>query len=249
VRRAAVLIALATACAVLPGCGGDEPNARKLFAEALDKTWRAGSARMSERVRSDPHDLEFEVRGRTRFDFDDALLNVTYRQHPSLDPGVGFHVRIANLPYVRRIAGGWYVPPHHTGEFELGFANFLHLLSRAYGRVRMEGERTFLVTMSRSRLMRLRMSREGSIGPLGTLFDLIGPMRVDVDGAGRIERIRYEVSGRYYFALTPMHRVRVTFAFSDYERDFDVEPPPEDEITSGPLQPPQDGARAEMSRL
>jgi hypothetical protein len=61
--------------------------------------------------------------------------------------------------------------------------------------------------------------------------------------------MEYVVTGRYFRALTPAYRVRVSVEFSDFRQHFDVEPPPGDLITPGPLEPPQPGARAESSRL
>jgi hypothetical protein len=66
-------------------------------------------------------------------------------------------------------------------------------------------------------------------------------MQVGLDAKGRIERIDYTVTGRYYFALTPAHRVAVTNEFSHFRRNFDVDPPPGGKITAGPLEPPQPG--------
>jgi hypothetical protein len=65
----------------------------------------------------------------------------------------------------------------------------------------------------------------------------------------REPRWSYTVTGRYFFSLTPTHRVHVTNTYRDFDAHFDVEPPPGDEITPGPLIPPQPGARAESSRL
>lgn len=244
-----VLCLLAGGCAGGAGESAGGPSPRGRLATALEKTRHAGSARVAEYVVSEPRDLEWRLAGRTRFDYNDALIDIVHLRHPDLAPGTTFHVRIADIPYVRRTNGSWYSPPYHTGEFELGYANFIHLVTRAYGRVESEGPRRLLVWMSRGRLERLRTSPAGMVGPLGTLYDLRGPMRVDLDAKGRIERIKYTVSGRYYFALTPSHRVTVTNEFSHFRRHFDVTPPPGGEITSGPLVPPQPGARAEMSRL
>ena len=204
---------------------------------------------MREHVVSDPADYEMRITGRARFDYSDALLRVVHVRHPQLAPGTVFHLRIANVPYVLRTNGTWYVPPFHTGEFELGYSDFVHLLSRAYGRVERDSSGTLLVRMSRRRLDRLRMSPEGSLGPLGTLYDLVGPMRVDLDDDGRIAHISYTVTGRYYFSLTPDHRVHVELDFRDFDPAFDVEPPSESAVTPGPLIPPQAGARADSSRL
>jgi hypothetical protein len=238
----------ATSCGIgLGGDGGGTPRER--FATVLTRTRDAGSAAVSEHVTSDPVGYEMRVTGRTRFEYNDALLTVTHIRHPQLAPGTVFHVQIANVPYVRRTDGNWYVPPYHTGEFELGYSDFMFLLSKAYGRVEQDGSRALLVWMSSAKLAHLRTSQEGSLGPLGTLYDLVGPMRVALDDQSRMTRIEYTVTGRYYFSLTPMHRVRVTLDFTDFDRDFDVEPPPEDAVTPGPLIPPQPGARAESSRL
>jgi hypothetical protein len=252
VARVSVSIALVTVCAFLGACGGGGergdssgpvgPSPRKQFEAALLKTRHAGSAAVVERVVSEPRDLQFEVTGRTRFDYNDALLKVRYARHRSLAPGSAFHVRIADFPYVRRTNGRWYVPPYHSGEFELGYSNFLHLVSRAYGEVESEGPRTLLVRMSRDNLERLRTSAEGSLGPLGTMYDLLGPMRFELDDEGRIGRIEYTVTGRYYFSLTPAHEVSVTTEFTDFASKFDVEPPPGDMITPGPLKPPRPAA-------
>lgn len=247
--RISTSIALVTVCAVLGACGGGGdssgpvgPSPRDRFEAALLKTRHAGSAAVVERVVSEPRDLEFEVTGRMRFDFNDALLKVKYAHHHSLAPGSAFHVRIANFSYVRRTNGRWYVPPYNSGEFELGYSNFLHLVSRAYGEVKADGPRTLLVRMRRDNLERLRTSAEGSLGPLGTMYDLLGPMRFELDDEGRIVRIEYSVTGRYYFSLTPAHEVRVTTEFTDFARNFDVEPPPGYMISPGPLKPPRPAA-------
>jgi hypothetical protein len=254
VAHALRLIALAGAL-LLVSCGGAAsvvnrgPSPRERFAEALLNTRHAGSAAVLERAVSSPPAYELEVSGRMRFDYDDARLTVAHILHPQLAPNTVFHVLIANSPYVRRTTGGWYVPPYHTGEFELGHADFLHLVSRGYGRVEAEGARTLLVSMSRENLDRLRTSAEGSLGPLGTLYDLIEPMRFELDANGRIVRWSYTVTGRYFFSLTPMHRVHVEIAYRDFDQDFEVEPPPGDQIKPGPLIPPQRGTRADSSRL
>ncbi len=198
---------------------------------------------------SEPRQLEWRITGRTRFDRDVALLDIVHLHHPALAPRTGFHILISDASYVRRTNGRWYVPPFHSGEFELSYANFVHLISRGYGKVQADGSRTLLVWMSPANLRRLRTSAEGAAGPLGALHDFIGPMRFQLDERGRIERMEYLVTGRYFWALTPAHTVRVSVTFSDFKSDFEVEPPPGDLITPGPLKPPQPGARAEISRL
>lgn len=260
--RASATIALVALSILAASCGGDSsgepashgrrsggPSPRERFANALIETRRAGSAAVSEHLVSDPRQLEWTITGRTRFDRNEAILDIVHQHHPLLAPGTGFHVVIDSSPYVRRTNGRWYVPPFHTGEFELSYRNFVHLISRAYGRVRADGPETLLVWMSPANLTRLRETAEGAEGPLGTLYDLLGPMRFELDETGRIARMDYMVTGRYFGALTPAHRVRVSVEFSDFKPRFDVEPPPGNMITPGPLKPPQPGARAEISRL
>ena len=103
--------------------------------------------------------------------------------------------------------------------------------------------------MSAANLTRLRETAEGAEGPLGTLYDLVGPMRFQLDEEGRIARMEYMVTGRCFWALTPAYRVRVSVEFSDFRQHFDVDPQPGNTITPGPLSRPQPGARAEISRL
>jgi hypothetical protein len=262
VLRALAATALLAASLVAASCGDGPPaerssrerpatgpTPRERFANALIATRRAGSAAVSEHLVSEPRQLEWEITGRTRFDRNEAVLDIVHQRHPVLAPGTGFHIVIDFSPYVRRTNGRWYVPPFHSGEFELSYRNFVYLIGRAYGRVAADGPETLLVWMSRANLTRLRETAEGAEGPLGTLYDLIGPMRFQLDDEGRIERMEYMVTGRYFWALTPAHRVRVSVEFSDFKHHFDVEPPPGNLITPGPLKPPQPGARAEISRL
>ncbi len=219
------------------------PSVRDRFADALIATRRAGSAAVSEHLVSEPSRLEWTITGRTRFDRNEALLDIVHQRHPALAPGTAFHVLIDFASYVRRTNGRWYVPSFGTGEFELGYANFVHLLGRAYGRVERQGPNGFLIWMSRANLERMRTSGEGVPGPLGTLYDLTGPMRIELDEAGRIRRMGYEVTGRYFAALTPAYGVRVSVAFSRYRDRFEVDPPPGDRITPGPLVPPRPQSR------
>jgi hypothetical protein len=246
---ATLLLVLALAAA---GCAGDpEPNAhagqgdptrgesaRERFEDALIATRRAGSASVHEHLVSNPPALEWTITGRTRFDSNEALLDIVHHRHPALAPGTAFHVLIDFASYVRRTDGNWYVPPFNSGEFELAYADLVRLIRRAYGRVETQGSSGFLVWMSRANLERLRMSAEG-VGPLGTLYDLIGPMRVELDDGGRIGRLYYEVTGRYFGSLTPDYRVSVTVGFTRYRDNFQVHPPPGDKITPGRLVPPR----------
>jgi hypothetical protein len=262
VLRASATIALVALSVLAASCGGDSsvepaprewpsggPSPRERFANALIETRRAGSAAVSEHLVSEPRQLEWTITGRTRFDRNEAVLDIVHQRHPVLAPGTGFHVVIDFSPYVRRTNGRWYVPPFHTGEFELSYRNFVYLIGRAYGRVQADGADTLLVWMSAANLTRLRETAEGAQGPLGTLHDLLGPMRFELDEQGRIARMEYMVTGRYFWALTPAHQVRVSVEFSDFKQHFDVEPPPGNMITPGPLKPPQPGARAEINRL
>jgi hypothetical protein len=262
VLRASATIALLALSALAASCGGNSsaepeshdrrsggPSSRERFANALIETRRAGSAAVSEHLVSEPLRLEWRITGRTRFDRNEAILDIVHQHHPALAPGTRFHVVIDFSPFVRRTNGRWYVPPYHTGEFELSYRNFLYLIGRGYGKVRSHGPGTFLVWMSPANLGRLRETAEGAVGPLGTLHDLIGPMSFQLDENGRIARMEYMVSGRYFWALTPAYRVRVSVEFSDFRQRFDVEPPPGNLITPGPLKPPQPGTRAERSRL
>jgi hypothetical protein len=242
VTRAVLAVVLLAGMSSMSGCAaGDsgDPSAKAKLRTALERTWSAGSAAVHERAWSRPAGFDYEVTGRSRFDYDNASLTITYGRHPAYPVGTSFDVVIDSFPYVRTGAHRWYVPGYGNPQFELGYADLLHLLEKTIGRVReledSSGDGTALaVSVDRVKLDRLRGSVQGSLDPLGLFYALRGPIRVELDDAGRIKTLSYDFSGGAYAYGTYIEKMSVLTNFSDFDDDFRAEAPPEDEVTSRP---------------